>query len=348
MKAAFLTEIGQVEVREAPEPKLEKPHQVKVRVAAVGVCGSDMHYYRTGRIGDEVVQFPWTVGHELSASVVEAGGEAGGLKVGDRVAIDPLICCGKCDQCLAGREHTCRNQKFLGCPGQASGALAEYLVLPGRCCHRIPQTMTAEQAALIEPFSIGLYAQRLAGDVAGKKIAVLGCGPIGLSVLLALKAAGPCSLYMTDIRNWRAEKAAQLGADWVSNPQREDIVARILGAEPLGVDLAYECAGEQETIDQCVRLLKPGGTLMVVGIPEMERLSFEMNAMRRSELQIQNVRRQNRCVEPAIEMVAAGKVRLEPMVTHHFRLSEAQAAFDMVANYRDNVVKAIIHLTENS
>ncbi len=346
MKAAFLTGIEQVEIREAPEPKLESSGDVKLRIESVGVCGSDMHYYRTGQIGEEVVEYPWTVGHECAARVAEIGDKVENVKIGDRVAVDPLMCCGKCDQCLAGREHTCRDQKFLGCPRQAAGTLAEYVIMPARCCYCVPDAMTSEQTAVVEPFSIGLYAQRLGGDVASKKVAILGSGPMGLSVLLALKQAGAGKVYMTDIRDYRAELARDMGADWISNPASQDIVAGILQDEPLGVDLAYECAGEQDTVDQCVELLKPGGVMILVGIQEIDRVSFEMNAMRRKELRLQNVRRQNLCVPPAIELIASGKVNVDAMVTHHFSLSETPQAFDMVSNYRDNVVKAIIHVSD--
>ena len=132
------------------------------RVATVGVCGSDMHYYRHGRIGSQVVQFPWIVGHECSGTVEQVGTGVKTLRVGDRVAVDPLIACGRCDQCLLGRENTCRNQKFLGCPGQTPGAMAEQLVMPERNCFPIPPHMTFEQATLVEPFAIGLYASKLA------------------------------------------------------------------------------------------------------------------------------------------------------------------------------------------
>jgi len=346
VKAAFLTDIERVEVREAPQPRLSRDDEVKLRVETVGVCGSDMHYYRTGRIGDQVVRFPWTIGHEFSGVVVEVGRDVKHLRVGRRVAVDPVQVCGRCDQCLAGREHTCRNQAFLGNPGECPGALAEFAVVQGRCCHPVPETMTAAQAALIEPFSIGLYACRLAGGLSGKAVAILGCGPIGLSVLLAIKQASDCRVYMTDIRDNRAALARSLGANWIGNPETTDVVGEILRAEPLGVDFAYECAGEQQTVDHCTGLLKPGGTLMLVGIPEANRLSFEMNAMRRNELIVRNVRRQNKCVAPAIELIAAGEIDLEAMVTHHFSMDETPTAFETVAHYRDDVVKALIHVSD--
>jgi threonine dehydrogenase-like Zn-dependent dehydrogenase len=183
---------------------------------------------------------------------------------------------------------------------------------------------------------------------AGAKVAVLGAGPIGLSVLAALKAAGAAAVYVTDIRRNRAEAARKLGADWIGvfgDSHKQDVVAEILAAQPLGVDIVYECAGEQETVDQALELLAPGGMLMLVGIPAIDRLSFEMNAMRRKEIRIQNVRRQSHCVEAAIDMLAGGKVNLDAMVTHHFTMEQVQQAFDTVANYRDNVIKAMLHVS---
>jgi L-iditol 2-dehydrogenase len=163
MKAAFLTSIRKIEIREVPPPAIVRPDDVLLRVATVGVCGSDMHYYRNGRIGSQGIEFPWVVGHECAGTVAKVGPEVKNLRAGDRVAVDPLIACCRCDQCLGGRENTCRKQKFLGSPGQTPGALAEFLVMPERCCFPISANVTFEQATLVEPFAIGLYAQRLSG-----------------------------------------------------------------------------------------------------------------------------------------------------------------------------------------
>jgi threonine dehydrogenase-like Zn-dependent dehydrogenase len=142
----------------------------------------------------------------------------------------------------------------------------------------------------------------------------------------------------------RLKLASQLGAAWTGNPKRSDVVKTIRDTEPLGVDFVFECAGEQETVDQGVELLKPGGALLIVGIPEVDRISFPIHTLRRKELTIKNVRRQNQCMAPAIDMVASGKVNVDPLMTHHFSLEETKAAFDLVAGYRDGVVKALIHV----
>jgi L-iditol 2-dehydrogenase len=262
------------------------------------------------------------------------------------VAVDPLVTCGKCDQCTGGRKHTCRNQVFLGVPDQLPGSLVESLVLPGTCCYPIPDSMTMEQAALIEPFAIGLYTQRRAGTPNAQHIAILGTGPIGLSVLASLKAAGPSQIYATDLLDNRLQLAAHLGADWTGNASRDDVVGAMTELHPLGMDYVFECAGKQETLDQGVQLLRPGGTLLIVGIPEYDRVSFDMNYLRRKELTLLNIRRQNECVEAAIELVAGGKVDLDPLVTHHFEFGETKHAFDTVADYNDGVVKAMIHVSQ--
>lgn len=345
MKAAYLTGIREVDVGDWPEPKLQNDTDVLLQVETVGVCGSDMHYYRTGRIGEMVVEYPYLVGHEFSAKVLEVGSAVTNVAVGRRVTVDPLMFCGQCDQCRKGRENTCRNQKFLGCPGQADGCLCERIVMPAECCFTVPQNVTAQQAALLEPFCIGLYARKLAGDVAGKSVAILGAGPIGLCVYQACRAAGAGKVYMTDIRPERVDFAKRYGATWVGNPETQDVVSEILAAAPGGVDVVFEAAGQQATIDQAVELLTPGGTLLLIGIPEEDRISMHVSSVRRKELTIQNVRRQNHCVPAGIELLAAGKIDLDPMVTHTFPLDETKQAFDIAADYRDNVIKAMIEVS---
>jgi L-iditol 2-dehydrogenase len=343
MRAAVMTGVSKIQVHEEPEPRLAGPRDVLVRIDAVGICGSDLHYFRQGRIGSQVVSYPFRAGHECAGTVLKIGAEVRRLRVGQRVAIDPLVACGACDQCRAGRPHTCRNQKFLGSAEQLPGALAEYLVMPAECCYPIPDSMTAAQAALVEPFSVGLYAARLAALEAGAKVGILGSGPIGLSVLLAARALAECRTYVTDLVEERLAMARRCGADWVGNAARQNIVAEIRELAPEGLDVVLECAGEQETLDQAAELLKPGGRALVVGIPDTDRISFDINLLRRNELTVQNVRRQNHCVGPALEMLSSGRVQADPLITHHFTLDEVQAAFDLVATRRDGVIKAIIH-----
>jgi threonine dehydrogenase-like Zn-dependent dehydrogenase len=195
---------------------------------------------------------------------------------------------------------------------------------------------------LCEPLSIGVYAVRQSLATPDARIAVLGAGPIGLSVLLAAKYEGIEAMYASEKLPERENYAVEAGAQFVANPEREDIIQALMGQEPMGYDVVYECAGEQETIDQGIELLKPGGRLMLVGIPEEERISFIIDRMRRKEIKLINIRRQNQCVQPALDMVASGKVDVDFMITHRFGLEQTQTAFDLVDAYRDGVVKAMI------
>jgi L-iditol 2-dehydrogenase len=343
MKAALLTNIREIAIGDMSAPELAHPEEVLVHVGCVGVCGSDIHYYVTGKSGALPLAFPQTIGHECAGTVMTTGGNVRNLKVGQRVAIDPLIPCGRCDQCLNGREHTCRAQRFLGYPGQAPGALAEYLVMPAHCCHPVPESMTTEQAALVEPFSIAVHSRDLAPLSSEARIGILGAGPIGLSVLLACRSAFPgLTCYATDLIDARLDAARRCGAQWTGNPRREDVVQRIAAAEPLGLEVIFECAGQQETLDQAISLLKPRGTLVIVGIPEVDRISFDPHALRRGELEIRNVRRQNRNTAEAIELIASGAVDVDQLVTHRFPLAETAQAFDLVSRYGDGVIKALI------
>jgi L-iditol 2-dehydrogenase len=347
MKAMMLTGIRRMEMREVPDPAIRDGKDVLLRMAAVGVCGSDIHYYTEGKIGSQVVEYPFTVGHEGAGIVEKVGKAVKRVKPGDRIAIEPAMACGGCDQCRAGRPHTCRKLRFLGCPRQAEGCLSDLLVMPEACCFPIPDGMTFEQAALSEPLSIGVYGVKGSIPMRGARIGILGAGPIGLSVLLPAKAQGAANIYVTDKIDARLQMAKKLGAAWTGNPDRADIAAEIREREPQFLDAVFECCGQQEAIDQALEIIKPGGKLMVIGIPRVPRLSFAVDTMRHREVCIQNVRRQNHCVQPTLDMIARHDFVADPMVTHRFRFEETVAAFDLVDGYRDGVMKAMVHFLED-
>jgi len=348
MKAVVLTGIRKMEVREAPTPRIENGADVLLKVGCIGVCGSDVHYYTTGRIGSQVVKYPFAVGHEFAGTVQEVGRGVKRVKAGMRVAVEPAMSCGQCDQCRAHRRHTCRKLRFLGCPGQAEGCLSEYIVMPAECCYPIKLRTTMEQAAIAEPLSIGVYSVNRSVAMRGARIGILGAGPIGLSVLLGAISQKAGRIYVTDKIEARMAAALRAGADWTGNPAKQDVVAEIAEKEPLLLDAVFECCGQQEALDQAVNLLKPGGKLMLVGIPQVNRLSFAIDTARRRELCIQNVRRQNECMQPALDLIEKGKVAVDFMVTHRFPLERTQEAFDLVAGYKDGVIKAVIHIACNS
>ena len=343
MKAMVLTDLLKIEIVEKPDPVIQKADDVLVRMKSVGVCGSDIHYYKEGRIGNQVVKFPFTLGHEGSGIVEKVGNAVKNVKPGDRIAFDPSMPCFKCDQCLAGRPHTCRNIIFMGCPDQAEGCLSEYIVLPASSCFKLDDIISFEQAALSEPLSIGVYATMLAGNMKNTRIAILGSGPIGISVMLAAVNYGSEKVYMTDLLNERLSLAKSMGASWTGNPDKEDIVDYILREEPLQLDIVFECCGKQEALNQAIALLKPGGKLVLVGVPSFDNWNIGTNDMRKKELSIQNLRRQNEALHPTLELISTGKIKPEKMMTHTFTFDQVAEAFDIVAGYKDGVMKAMIN-----
>ena len=383
MKIAYFTGLRQIELRDEPVPTLKRPGDVLVRIDRIGVCGSDVHYYVEGGIGEDRLRYPATLGHESAGTIVEVGSAVKNLAPGTKVVVEPALSCGNCDQCRAGRRHTCRNLQFMGCPGQAPGAAAQYMVVPAENAYPVPDSVTLDQAALAEPLSIGMYAFRLSGIQTGTKTAILGAGPIGLSVLLCAKSdvfdvgipndpratanapvpggfagfsseegfAGNTGLnkgtfYMTEPIAPRREMARQLGADWIGDPTSVDPVQAILEHEPLGLDTVFECSGDPACIDQALDLLGPGGRLVLVGIPPTVRVEFDIHRMRRKELTFINVRRQNECVAPVIERLADGRIQADAMITHRFSFEQIGDAFELVAGYRDGVVKAMLDLNQ--
>lgn len=347
MKAMMLTGIRQMEMMNVPDPKTANDTDVLIKMRVVGVCGSDVHYYETGQIGSQVVQYPFPVGHE-GAGVVEAVGSAvTQVAPGDRIAIEPAMPCGECDQCLADRAHTCRTLRFLGCPKQADGCLSEYIVMPEASCFKVTDKTTFDEAAISEPLAIGVYAVKQSIPMQGSKVGILGSGCIGLSVLLPAQAQGASAIYVTDKIDSRLDLAKTAGAVWGGNPDREDVVEAVKGLEPGGLDVVFECCGEQEALDQAIEMLKPGGKLMLIGIPPIaERVSFLIDKLRHKEICIQNVRRQNHCVQPSLDMMDRGDFDVNVMVTHRFPFEQTQAAFDLAASYEDGVLKAMIDFQE--
>lgn len=342
MKSFKLTALREMALLDAPDPVIKEPTDVLLKMGAMGVCGSDIHFYSTGRIGSLTVEYPFAVGHECAGTVVEVGSEVSRVAVGDRVAIEPAVTCGKCDQCLSGRENTCRNNRFLGCPGQAEGSLSEYMVMPAENCFKIDDYLGMGEATVSEPLAIGIYTVQQAALARGAKIGILGMGPIGRTVLLPSQVEGCAAAYCTDKIDERCAAAERAGATWAGNPLQEDVVAAVLEREPLGLDIVFECCGQQEALDHAVEMLRPGGTLMLVGIPEVDLVSFQSDRMRRKELTIKNIRRQRGCVQAALDLIGQRPADIDQLITHRFGFTEADAAFDLVANYRDGVVKAMI------
>ncbi len=342
MRTMVLTGIRKIEMIDRSKPEIKKSDEVLIKIKSVGVCGSDVHYFTEGKIGSQVVEFPFAVGHECSGIVIETGSSVTRVKAGDKVAIDPSIHCGTCDQCLSGRPHTCRNNRFLGCPGQIEGCLSDYIVMPEFTCFPLDNKFNQTTVALIEPLTIGIYSVEMAKTgFQDKTIGIFGAGPIGLCVLMVLKTQPTGQIFCYEPLEYRQKKAVQLGADFAINPFTEDAFESTNRNEPLLLDIVFECSGDQKAVDDATKVLKPGGKLILVGIPPEAKYVLDMDLMRRKEILIQNVRRQNHCMQKAIELISNG-LPIEQVVTHHFSPKETQQAFDLVASYQDGVIKAMI------
>jgi len=342
MKSMMLTGIREMEMREAPTPELKNDTDVLVKLKVVAVCGSDVHYYVSGKIGSQVVQYPFPVGHECAGVVEKVGSAVSRVKEGDRIAVEPAMSCGECDQCQAGRPHTCRKLTFLGCPGQADGCLSDFIVMPEHSCFPIPDSLSFDEAAISEPLAIGVYAVNRSIPMQGANIGILGFGPIGMSVQLPAIAKGAEKVYVTDKIDGRLQIARESGASYAGNVDKTDVVKEILELEPKGLDVVFECCGQKEAIDQAFDLLKPGGVLMLIGIPEFDRWSFPVDKGRHKEVTIINVRRQNGAVEETLEMLENRSADVSKMPTHRFSFEDTKKAFDLVAAYGDGVMKAMI------
>ncbi|MEJ2054014.1 MAG: alcohol dehydrogenase catalytic domain-containing protein [Calditrichaceae bacterium] len=342
MKSVKLISQQKFGIIEEQFPKPDGRNNAIIKIASVGICGSDMHYYKHGRIGDQVVEYPYAIGHEASGYIESISGDPKNLKPGQLAAIEPAVSCGKCDQCKAGRPHTCRKILFMGAPGQLEGLMKEYVEVPVENIFPVPETFSASDAAFVEPMSIGAYAVRVSHFSNDDDIGIIGVGPIGMSVLLSLKYGGHNRQYVWDKLDYRLDIAKQTGVKWIGNPDKIKIEDDLMKFLPEELDMVFECCGEQDALNTALKVLKPGGKLVIVGIPSVDRISFDMGYLRRKEITIINVRRQNHAVRDAIKIVDHFKPLDNFLITHSFTPDKTNDAFELVNNYEDNVIKAVV------
>ncbi|MFH0963065.1 MAG: NAD(P)-dependent alcohol dehydrogenase [Planctomycetota bacterium] len=343
MRAAFLHKAGDVRIETVADPSPGEG-EVLVRVRSVGVCGSDVHYYAHGRIGEFVVRAPQILGHEAAGELAKVGHGVEELKEGDRVAIEPGIPCERCETCREGLYNLCPDVQFLGTP-PVQGAYREYLSYPAKWCHRLPEGMSFDEGAMIEPLAIGVFALDEAPIRAGESAAVFGCGPIGLVILEAAHAAGAGRVYVSEPIDARRRKALALGATATFDPQEKDPVEAILAATGgRGVDLAVEAAGAPDTYGQAVSVTRRNGTTLFVGIPEEDEVAIPAHKARRYAITIKNLRRFRGTYDRAIDLVQRGKADVASLVTHRFPLEEIDKAFRLVQGHEDGVIRAMIEV----
>ena len=343
MRAMFVHGPRDLRLGEMPKPE-PGPGQVLVRVRAVGICGSDVHTYQYGEIGGTVIRSPLVLGHELSGVVEALGPGVQGPPPGTPVAVDPSVSCGRCEFCLEGDPHICPSIHFFG-NWPHHGGFREYLAHPADLVHPLPEGMSFDEGALLEPMGIALFVADLAGIRLGDRVAVLGSGPIGLLCVQMARLAGAAEITATDVVVERLGAARRLGADMAWNAATDDVVARIVDhTGGRGVDVVIEAAGAPETVEQAMEVAKPGGTVVLVGIPAEDRVTFKASVARRKGLTIKYDRRMKHTYPRCIALAQAGRVNLKPLATHHFPLERLGDALDLVIGRADGVLKAIIEV----
>lgn len=343
MKTAIMTGIGKMDIveRDIPKPAAD---EVLIKMEYVGICGSDMHYYETGRIGSYIVEPPFVLGHEPGGTVVEIGSGVTHLKIGDRVALEPGKTCGKCEFCRTGRYNLCPDVIFFATP-PVQGVFQEYATHEAGLCFKLPENVSTLEGALIEPLAVGFHAANQGGAHAGQTAVVLGSGCIGLVTMMALKAEGVSNVYVVDVMPKRLEKAMELGATGVVNAREQDAVEAILKLTGgRGVDIAIETAGTEITAQQAVGMCMKGATLVMVGYTKTGMVSMPMSLAMDKELTIKTVFRYRHIYPMAIDAVAAGKVNLKGIITDIFDFDDIQNAMDKSVADKANIVKAVVKI----
>ena len=340
MKVAVMLGIGKMGFEEREIPKV-KDDEVLVKLEYVGICGSDLHYYETGAIGDYVVEPPFVLGHEPGGTVVEVGKNVKHLKVGDRVALEPGKTCGHCEFCKTGRYNLCPDVVFFATP-PVDGVFQEYVAHEADLCFKLPDNVSTLEGALIEPLAVGFHAA-IQGDAhLGQRAVVMGAGCIGLVSMMALKARGVSEVYVVDIMEKRLEKALELGATGVINGAKEDVLERVKElTDGAGMDLVIETAGTEITTRQAIHMAKKGSNIVLVGYSKSGEMTLPMSLVLDKELTFKTVFRYRHIYPMAIDAVAAGKVNLKGIVTDVYELDEAQKAMDYSVNNKADIVKAV-------
>ncbi|CAH2269396.1 sorbitol dehydrogenase-like [Pararge aegeria] len=340
---AVLYKTKDLRLEQTPIPVIEDD-EVLLRMDCVGICGSDVHFWQNGSCGNFVVRAPMIMGHEASGVVAKLGAKVKNLKVGDRVAIEPGKPCRYCEFCKTGRYHLCPEMQFCAAP-PTHGNLVRYYKHPGDFCYKLPDHVSMEEGALLEPLSVGIHACRRGGVTGGDVVLVLGAGPIGLVTLLAAKAMGASKVLITDILQARLDVAKELGADFTllvsRDSQEADLVRKVhelLGGHP---NISFDASGAESTVRLALLATKSGGVAVLVGMGSAE-LKVPLAGAVAREVDIRGIFRYVNEYPIALAMVASGKVNVRPLVTHHFGLEQSLEAYEVAR--RGLGIKVMIHV----
>lgn len=337
--AVYVTENRKMVVRPAAMPKVGD-HDVLIKMKSCGVCGSDVHFYEHGEPEFRDV-YPFILGHEGAGEVVQVGSAVKTLKVGDRVCIEPGIPCRTCEWCTSGKYNLCPNVVFPSAPRE-HGILRQYVSHPAEMCFRLPDSMSFEEGALIEPLAVAMTAAREAGAKIGQSAAILGSGCIGLVTLLALRAMGLSKITVVDLFDIRLNKARELGAWQTVNARERDAVAEVVHLHAgIGPDLVFETAGSTVAASQTIKMVKRGGTVMIVGnVVGQTPIDFQL--MTNKEVTIKTNFRYRNIYPTTVDAVASGRVNVKSIISRHYALKDTWQAFEDCITEKASMVKAVI------
>jgi len=332
MKAAFLEKPGKIFIDEIKNPVCGDD-EVIVKINATGVCGSDLHYFKEGRVGANVITTPHILGHESAGEVVETGTRVNKFKLGDRVTIEPGVPCLHCEFCLTGRYNLCNEIRFLGAPPY-QGTFREYIAHNALFVHKLPDNVSFEEGAFVEPLAVGYHAMDIGKISSGESILITGAGTIGLTCLQMAKIAGASEVTVTDIDEYRLEIAKKLGAD-------ETIIADKEEVGELRFDCVIEATGNIELYSLAIAAIKKGGRIVVVGMSNIPA-SMDFMTLLRKEAPIYTVYRYVNCYQPVLRLFKAGKLNVIDMVSHRFLLSDIDKAFEAAGDPAVDKMKIIV------
>ncbi len=344
-RGAFMRGLDKMIIKEIPKPTAG-PGNVVVSLEYVGICGSDVHYFHSGKVGAYEVDLEqdYMLGHECAGVVTEVGEGVTSLKVGDKVALEPGITDGTCEYCKEGRYNLCPDVRFLATP-PIPGCNEEFIEFPADYCFKLPENVSTKEGALVEPLSVGMHAANQANVGVGDSIVILGAGCIGLVTLLSCRAHGAGKIIVCDLVDARLEKAKELGADIVINGKGIDSVAEIMKlTDGKGVDKVFETAGSPFTIAQTPFIAKRGGTVCLVGISTKEEISYNFAQVMDKELTITSVFRYRNIYPRAIAAIASGAIDVSKIASHEFDFDHIQEAYDEAVNNKTDLVKAVIKI----
>lgn len=342
MQIAELSAPRRFRLIDSPAVEDPVPGHIQVRVTAVGICGSDLHYFSEGSIGDARCLYPMVLGHEPAGVVLKAGAGVTGWSTGDRAVLEPALYCYHCEFCMTGRHNVCANIRFMSMP-EEPGFFREIVNLPSRNLLALPKHLSDAEGALVEPLAVALHSMQFAAPRPGETAVVFGAGPIGLLTIALLKLSGVARIWAIEPVAARRELARLLGADIPLDPTAVDPAREILrDTGNRGVDMAIDCAAAGDSINQGIQAARNAGRVVVTGIPAQDEIRLAFHIMRRKELAFYPVRRSNHDSGSALDLLSQYPRRFAPMLTHERPLSAIQSAFELCEARADGVGKLTI------